>query len=367
MKKLLFIRYKKPGGISEGGEQVANMNYDTLCKLMGREQVTTFYIHSALGKRSLFLRGVSILFNFLRGYYYGLSSRKVKTLVALASNYDYVFIDRSVFGVVAKELKKGNYHGKVFTFFHNVESIYFSAKIGKYKPWRSLIVKCVDKNDQEACQYSDKIITLNHRDAEILKEKYDRQPDVITPVVFKDSYLKEHYSSEQTHAVPTCLFIGSFFPMNTRGILWFIREVLPHVNIQLQIVGKGMDAIRKLIPPTENIEIVSDAPSLHSYIEAADFIVLPIFEGSGMKIKTCEALMYGKNIIGTTEAFEGYQLDFSQVGNLCNTKEEFIEAIKNRCENPVSRFNSYSRQVFLNNHAEIIRIENFKQLFNEAL
>ena len=28
-----------------------------------------------------------------------------------------------------------------------------------------------------------------------------------------------------------------------------------------------------------------------------------------MKVKTCEALMYGKNILGTTETFEGYELD----------------------------------------------------------
>ena len=41
-----------------------------------------------------------------------------------------------------------------------------------------------------------------------------------------------------------------------------------------------------------------------------------------MKVKTCEALMFGKNIIGTKEAFEGYELDYQKVGAMCNTKEE---------------------------------------------
>lgn len=46
-----------------------------------------------------------------------------------------------------------------------------------------------------------------------------------------------------------------------------------------------------------------------------------------MKIKTCEGLMFGKNILGTSKAFEGYDLNYCKVGAVCNTKEEFIESI----------------------------------------
>lgn len=52
------------------------------------------------------------------------------------------------------------------------------------------------------------------------------------------------------------------------------------------------------------------------YIYNADFLIAPIFEGSGMKLKTAEALMYGKTVFGTTEAFEGYDVDYEQVGGL---------------------------------------------------
>ena len=47
-------------------------------------------------------------------------------------------------------------------------------------------------------------------------------------------------------------------------------------------------------------------------------MLFPIFEGSGMKLKTCEALMFGKNIIGTPEAFAGYDIDdYTNVGACC--------------------------------------------------
>lgn len=230
-------------------------------------------------------------------------------------------------------------------------------------PWRPIVVNCVDKNDCNSCRYSDVIIALNQRDGAEIERRYRRTPDLFTPVVFKDKYIKTSYPSGMTSEIPACLFLGTYFPMNVHGITWFINEVLPHVKIRLQIVGKGMKALETTVGKDKKIEIFSDVPDLEPYIEQADFMLLPLFRGSGMKIKTCESLMYGKNIIGTDETFEGYEVDYSKAGALCNTKEEFINAINYFCQHPVPRFNSYSRQVFLDNYAEKVRLERFSTIF----
>ena len=81
-------------------------------------------------------------------------------------------------------------------------------------------------------------------------------------------------------------------------------------------------------------------------------MILPIFKGSGMKVKTCESLMYGKNILATDEAFMGYDIDYDMVGGKCNTSEEFIAKIKEFESNPRPRFNTYSRQIFLEKYTE---------------
>jgi hypothetical protein len=62
--------------------------------------------------------------------------------------------------------------------------------------------------------------------------------------------------------------------------------------------------------------------------------------------------MYGKNIIGTTEAFEGYDVDYNKVGALCNTKEEFIKVLNEVSKHPLPRFNQYARQLFLEKYSE---------------
>ena len=53
----------------------------------------------------------------------------------------------------------------------------------------------------------------------------------------------------------------------------------------------------------------------------------PIFDGSGMKTKVAEALMYGKKVVGTPEAFSGYEDIVKKAGWVCTTAVDFVAAI----------------------------------------
>lgn len=363
MSRLLYIRYKKPGKVLEGGEQVSQKNWSVLCKLLGEQNVDTVYIHDENRKRTVadYLKGA---FWFPFGYFFGITPTIVSRLVRTARDYDYVFIDRSVFGIIAAKLKKSGYKGVIIGFFHNVEILYFKAKLG-HKPWRFIITGCADRNDRWTCRYADRTISLNSRDAEVIKERYGRMPDAIVPVTFNDTYSKKSYPEQLTSRKPLCLFLGAYFAPNCEGIEWFSRNVYPNVDIEMKIVGKGMSRIKDNYYVPDGTRIVSDAPDLVPYYEEADIMVLPIFKGSGMKVKTCESLMYGKNIIATTEALEGYDLDYDRMGAKCNTAREFIDAIKSFAENPRPRFNRYCRDVFLQKYSTESVVETFRKILNK--
>ncbi len=361
---ILFIRYKKSKNILEGGEQGSQKNYNVLSQLVGEDNITTYYIHDENKKKSVLDYAKGALY-FPFNYYFGLTPRRVKEIVTMSKSYDVVFIDRSVFGIVAKELKQSGYQGKIISFFHNVEVPYFEAKLGN-RFGKGLILRCIDANDRYACQYSDKTIALNPRDDNELYQRYGRKADVLIPVAFKDKYQREKYSEEMTRPQPLCLFLGAYFPPNNEGILWFVQHVLPHVNVKMKVVGKGMARLKEEEPSLKDIEVISDAPDLLPYFEEADMMILPIFKGSGMKVKTCESLMYGKNIIATDEAFVGYDVDYDTVGGKCNTAEEFITRIKDFENTPRPRFNAYSRQMFLEKYSEEAVVEKFREvLFGE--
>ena len=361
---ILFIRYKKSKNILEGGEQASQRNYNALSKLVGGDHIITYYIHDESKKKTVadYVKGA---LHFPFNYYFGLTPKRVREITDIAQSYDVVYIDRSVFGIVAKKLKQSGYKGRVISFFHNVEVPYFEAKLGN-KLGKGLILRCIDANDRFACQYSDKTIAFNSSDSAELFQRYSRKADVLIPMAFKDRYQQEQYSSEMTRSQPLCLFLGAYFPPNNEGILWFVQNVLPHVNVKMKVVGKGMARLKEEEPSLKDIEVISDAPDLLPYFEEADMMILPIFKGSGMKVKTCESLMYGKNIIATDEAFVGYDVDYERVGGKCNTADEFITRIKDFENTPRPRFNAYSRQMFLEKYSEEAVVEKFREvLFGE--
>ena len=364
MTRVLFIRYKKSNSILDGGEQVAEMHHHALVQLFGKDCVDTYHLHSHDKKRSAldYLRGV-LYFPF--NYHFGLTPKKVKKICATARSYDIVFIDRSVFGIIAKKLKASGYKGKIVVFFHNIEALYFDSKISKRNPFRNVVIRCADRNDAYSCRYADKVIALNKRDDDKLFECYGRHADALIPIVFRDKYNATSPDDAYTRTKPECLFIGSNFAPNNEGLLWFVKNVLPHVDIEFKVVGKGMESLKEEEEMLRDIEVIGSVPDLAPYLIEADLMILPIFKGSGMKVKTCESLMFGKNILGTDEAFEGYDADYDRIGGKCNTADEFIEKINAFIAVPRPRFNTYSRSLYLERYSEDTMLQSLKRVLIE--
>lgn len=361
MPKILFIWYQRPQPIPNGGDQCSCRNYALCQQVFGESNVASIYIHD--GKN--YGRMAVAPFLFLKGYYYGITPSRIRMIVEEAQSYDYVFIDRSLFGVLAKALKECGYKGRIVAHFHNVERQYFDqAKLPKWLPFRNVIVRCADQNDRWSMQFADKVIALNKRDDEELFRLYGRHADLLLPIALPD--VAENQSLEAlTSKKPLCLTIGSYFAPNNEGILWFIKNVLPHVDATYKVVGKNMHRLKEEHPDLfENIEVVSNAASLEPYFREADVMILPIFSGSGMKVKTCESLMYGKNILGTSEAFEGYDAEYDKIGGLCDTAEQFIKKIRFFGNHPQPRFNQYARAIYRANYCYEVVADKFAHLFD---
>lgn len=360
-KKILFILFKRYKGILEGGGIINQRNLRMAQTLFGKNNVDVIYLHDESKKRSITNRLFStLLFPF--GYYNGVTPRFIKNILNYSNRYDYIFLGTSLFGLIAKKLHDIKYKGTIISHFHNVESVYYDSFLPKFMPGRNIIINCAKHNDGLSCKYANKIIVLNKRDAFLIDKIHGRKADFIIPIAMKDRFYT-HGNFKTTSKKPVCMFIGSNFPANSEGVLWFVKNVLPYVDIDFRIVGKGMAKLQKENVCLSDISVISDVPYLDEYFYEADFMILPIFSGSGMKVKTCEAMMFGKNIIGTDETFEGYDVDFNKIGGKCNSANEYIKCINNYIENPVPKFNEYSRNVFLKYYSENAIENNFKKVF----
>ena len=164
--------------------------------------------------------------------------------------------------------------------------------------------------------------------------------------------------------------VGTFLP-NIQGIEFFIKNVIPYIEAKLEIVGKNTELNKeKWESLNSKVEVKGTVDSLDNYYNEADAVIAPIFIGGGMKVKTAEALSYGKTIFGTTEAFEGYEVDYKKVGGLCDTAEEFIQTINNYIEwwknNDKPTFNKYSYQIFKEKYSYEASLKSFKEIFKEV-
>lgn len=357
--KVLFITPNDINGHFGGGVG-SKRNYDMLVSIFGRNNITTIMVDE-LPNKTLFQKTAKFLSKLLTGYQYDL--RELRSIDF--SQYNYIFSDSSILGLFMKKIREQGYKGKIITYFHNCELKLYHELFDR----SNILIKCsminiAKRNEYASLKYSDNCIILNKRDLNDLKSEYKISFDyTIIPVSMEDSY-KDSTSIEEKRKseLPIYTFLGSFFGPNIHGIKWFIQNVYPHVSIKLRIIGRDMWRLEKECNIDKNIEIVSDVPDLQPYILSSDYMVYPIFEGSGMKLKTCEALMYGKNIVATPEAFCGYDIErFDQIGACCTTRSEFIEAIQNL---DLPRFNIFSRKLYLEKYSYQASLKLFKKIFS---
>lgn len=355
--KVLYLSSIDPHTKSGGGMAVRR-NFNCISDIVGIENVT-FHKIELMPKKTTFDKIKRNLSKLIKKTEY----KEEQLVYFLASDYDLVFIENSKLGHIAYHLKRSGYKGRIYTYFHNCEYLLMKTFFNEKGLTARITLSCVKDNEFYAMKYSDRCIFINNRDKQVIQEFYNYVPSysVVIPVTLKDSFV-EINTNENISSTPIYTFLGSYFGPNISGVKWFADNVLPKVNIHFQIIGRGMNKIKQSLGNNPNIKILSDVENLRPYIEDSDYMIYPIFDGSGMKVKTCEALMYGKNIIGTPEAFCGYDIDdFSKVGACCSSAEEFIHAIHNL---KMPRFNKYSRKLFLEKYSFESSLIAFRKLLN---
>ncbi len=110
---------------------------------------------------------------------------------------------------------------------------------------------------------------------------------------------------------PVVLFVGNFWHApNVDGIVWFAREVWPHVRATipeatLKVVGSNVwDEITRL-SDLDGVHVVGFVENLDAAYDEAAVVVAPLRWGAGMKGKVCEAMACAVPLVTTRLGLEG--------------------------------------------------------------
>jgi glycosyltransferase involved in cell wall biosynthesis len=266
-----------------------------------------------------------------------------------------VFIDGSNLGEIAAYLKQRVPSVKVATFFHNVESRFFLGSFKASRTLRSLGVFLANYlAERKAIRHSDITIALSRRDSELLRRVYGRAASVIAPMALEDKLPPTSEAATKASAPLTekyILFVGGAFYANRLGIAWFVKNVVPRIGIKTVVVGKGLEELRAHMEMSGNVEVIGAVPNLAEWYSNAHFVIAPIFDGSGMKTKVAEAMMFGKKIIGTPEAFSGYEEFVDVAGRMCVSSDDFVTAIETADAMVKQPFDAELRNIYEENYS----------------
>ncbi len=128
------------------------------------------------------------------------------------------------------------------------------------------------------------------------------------------------------------VFVGTFdWQPNVDGALWLANEVWPKVaeaypKAHLSLVG------RKPPPLIENlagdsIAVTGEVESVEEYVARAGCCVVPLWIGSGMRLKILEAFALGRAVVSTSLGAEGIEIEDG--GNILirDEPESFAKAV----------------------------------------
>jgi hypothetical protein len=331
--KILFITANGIEDAAYGGPKASIRNYKALQKY-GKVDVYT------IKKRS----DMKSLISAFGGDFPPINKEDYRRLqIMKEENYQLVFFDGSYYGRLVDIFKDT----KTVVFYHNCEHDFNKVRFGKNYSLKKFIYQClIDKNEKYLTCRADYRIALSRRDAERIYNLYRKEIDLIVPLGIEDKF--EHIETQPLEAC--CLLLGAVCPANIDGYKWFVDNVSPFINCKTVIAGKGFEEYRKDWQ-NDKVEVVGYVDSLPEVYAKASCVVIPLFSGAGMKIKTAEEIMYGKTIFGTEEAFSGFEFDIDGVAYQCDTSEEFIKQINKYLEKQETNYNENSRKIYLEKYS----------------
>ncbi|MEH6590013.1 MAG: glycosyltransferase [Halioglobus sp.] len=346
---ILILTKKLESAPVGGRELLCKLNVDALKAIYG-DRIIVFELDAGR------LQGVRAYFNAFRGHIDGLNTESIDSAIRTIHerNVGKVFVDGSNLGGFIVELKRRLPKVEVTVFFHNCEAQFFWGSLCMEKTVRSFGVLLANTlAERKAVRHSDKRVCLSERDSLLLKKLYGREATHISPMALEDKMPVGFSEAFERPVQSGALFVGGTFYANRIGIAWFVKNVATRIEMPVYIVGRGFEALRSELEVPGKVTVVGEVDSLAKWYQQAQFVIAPIFDGSGMKTKVAEALMYGKKVIGTPEAFSGYEDIANQVGWVCSTADDFVAALKHAQREVTATFDADLRALYLKNFSLI--------------
>ncbi len=178
----------------------------------------------------------------------------------------------------------------------------------------------------------DLLVPITLRDKEKLSTMGNTKPVFVCPYAIEPDAHKAPDSDIQPH---NFFYIGSLdWIPNQQGLIWFARNVWSRISNELKdvrffVAGRNAPSRLKYILEKYHIDFLGEVDDATFFMHNKGVMLVPLFSGSGMRVKIIEAMAAEKVVISTTIGIEGINLTHNKNVIVANSADEFLSAIKN--------------------------------------
>ncbi len=137
-------------------------------------------------------------------------------------------------------------------------------------------------------------------------------------------------------------YIGALDWMpNSEGLDWFLKKVWPTIEArypqaQLNIAGRNMPT-RYRFTRQSNINVAGEVENAYRFMTENDIMIVPLFTGSGMRVKIVEGMVLKRPIVATSIAVEGIDPVHGKHAFIGDDAQGFVKYISILIEKPEMR------------------------------
>ncbi len=245
--------------------------------------------------------------------------------------YDIIHFEGLFVAKYADAMKKNKTQTPLLLRQHNIEYQIWQRlaqnETNFFKKWYlKLLVKRIEHFEKKIINEFNWAATITKTDEETIKQWRLGGKLTTIPSGFDYQPIKE-----TTIDYNAIYHIGSMeWLPNIEAMQWFIEKIMPLVvsknnAVKFYMAGKKMPTEFKQYQ-AKNIAIMGEVENLEDFIANKSILVVPLKSGSGLRIKTIEAMMQGKAVITTSVGAQGLPVENNKHCIIADTENEIADA-----------------------------------------
>ncbi|MCX6225824.1 MAG: glycosyltransferase family 4 protein [Bacteroidia bacterium] len=264
---------------------------------------------------------------------------KLRSLLS-ENNFDFIILDNLYTALYINDIRACSY-SPVILRSHNIEHEIWArtakSSVGLKRLYLTILANRIRRFELSLINQYDALVPITSRDAGHFRNFGNKKPCHVLPTGMD---VADQTPDNPVDFKASVAHLGALdWLPNQNGIRWFIRQVWPIVR--REIPGIEFHLAGRNAPQSFEAQIASPGVVYHGEIEnAAVFIrehpifIVPVFAGSGMRIKLLDYLSAGRATITTTIGAEGIPVVAGRETFISDQPEDFADHIISLARNP---------------------------------